>query len=885
MMLVSQILEDYYKKYPIYKSIKFSVDSKCESENIHPLLILSQYIIDKLLSEGNNRVAIVLPDDECNVIPLIIAKYFSNIQNELDYAGNVLEDIDVGQHLRLGKAVVEFGGIIDTEEEKRRLRIKDERKYIKLITGRKDQTTVYCPLNGVHYLFEKTEGALSLFAKWREARAEAESKLENTNSIITTLGVKRTTVRKTIALLSPKNDFKEFIETLYVNGQELENTITCGEIDLDSPSGFKLYNKGKLDCLPSISIMSKIEELYYLLKKDKSIEKQIFAIFSTIEKFDEIVNNPDTFKRILKYDIPFITFVSESEFENFPLLTDYGFELWHWKPSTMKSDALLVGEDKINVLNKKNIYGRFAERVNMAALSDFKLEIANNKKLRNLLRLISSLSTNLRDADNVLHQFVRRTWKFFNVLSTLICPIIGNVKEKLEMEFNEIREIWNTQKHFYSGQTIEKNVDEIFLNFTALLSEEKTAKLLQIEQFIFSINLQHKSVLVLLPDKYQFFKETFKYLSAIKGDGNIRFEYLQNFYSKIEKAYGKVDCLLVSWFDKDEYVHIKQSYCYENLCFVVYDFENKWRERYVMKIDECIPHDNIKHIAEKIDFSQEDIFDKPLDRVFVEGTKELDDISDYNISNTIIRSTFNHAGIDENLAEAIECVPIVLSNEKIAYFYPTHDVIDVTALARGDSDRPIKKNAVKLKKGDKILIRQSDKDIIKEKADILMAQNGESNLRSETEIWNTLLGIYANNRPIANVCKALNSEGGECTFQQVRYWLSGETIMPREKDILVAIGMVASNIPELKELSEKYLNLIDSIYIAGQKVRSYHQRAGRWLTGELKNKALEIKTIANKHTPQDEVDGIGEIYVYTVEDVLSQEITIRGKINKIEDLY
>lgn len=883
-MLVRQILEDYYKKYPIYKSIRFAIDDKCEPENLHPILILTQYVIDKFISNGNTRIAIVLPDDECNILPLIIAKYFSNVQNELDYAGSVLEDVKIGQHLRLGKAVVEFGGIIDSEDEKQKIGIKGKGKYIRFITGRKDKTTVYCPINGVHYLFEKTEGALSLYKVWSEAKKEAEEKLKNSDNLITALSLKRTALRKTMALLSAKNDFKEFVDTLYIDGKKFDEIVTYGEIDLDSPSGFKLYNKGKLDCLPSISVTTKIEELYYLLK-DKSKADDVFAIFSTMEKFDEIVNNPDTFKRVLKHNIPFVAFVSEREFENLPFLTDLGFELWHWKPSTMKSDALLVDENTIYIDNKKSIYGRFSQKVNMATLADFKLETVSNKDLKRLLKLINSLSQQLYNADNVMHQLVRRLWRFFNILTGLLCQIKGEVKAALEIEFQEICAVWNEQKKILFWADNRKNVDEILLVFSILLEQEKSAKLLKIEQFISAINNRCKNVLILLPNKYGHLKETLKQLSDVKGICNIQLQTLADFYYQQKQNSQYVDYLIVPWFDKDEYVFIKQAYCYESLVFVLYDYENKWRENYVKRVDDCIPHESIRNVALELGISQEDIYDKPIDRVFMEDNDGFEEISDYNISNTIIKSTLRNGNIDKDSADAIECIPIILSEEKIAYFYPTHDVIDVTALSRGDSNKPSKKEANKLRKGDRILIRQSDKDIIKEKADILMAQNGELDLRDTIEIWITLLGIYANNKSIIEVCKALNSEGGECTFQQVRYWLSGETIMPREKDILIAIGMVAASVPELKELCDQYLNVIDRIYDAGQKVRRYHQSAGRWLTSELKNKAQEIKSIANNCIPHGTVEGIGEVYIYTVEEVLNQEITERGKINKIEEIY
>lgn len=883
-MLVSQVLDEYLKKYPIYNSINFSIDSKSESEKLHPLFILTQYIIDKFISDGNKRIAIVLPDNECNVLPLIIAKYFSNIQYESDYAGSVLEDIEIGQHIRLGKAVVEFGGIIEDENEKRKLGLTRPEKYIKFTTGRKEKTTVYCPINGVHYLFEKTEGALSIYKVWIEARKEADADLKEADNIITTLKVKRTAIRKTIALLSAKNDFREFVDKLNINGQKFEDAVAYGEIDLDSPDKFKLYNNGRLDCLPSIAVTTKLEEIYYLLR-DNTIKEKVFAIFSTIEKFDEITSNPDTFKKILRHDVPFVAFVPESGFENCPLLTDFGFDLWHWKPSTMKSDALLVTEINSTAAKGKTLFGKFAEKVNRAALSDFKMEISNNRSMLKLVRLISLLSQQAYNADNVLRQFVRKVWAFQNKFTWLLCPMEGRVKIEFEKEFDDLSKFWEGQKPFYEGQILETTIEEILAHFALLINEEKPTKLLKVESFFSKLSDKQKSILVLIPNKYQYYAETFNYINSIRGICSVRIQTLSDFYSKQEKDFDSVDYLIVSWFDKDEYIHIKQTYCYENLVFILYDYENKWRERYVKKFDECIPHEKIIKTADKISFSQEDIYDKPLDRIFTEDSEEFEEISDYNISNIIVRSTFGNTGVEQDSAEAIECIPVILSEDKIAYFYPTHDVIDVTGLSKGDIDRPTKKDAIKLKRGDKILIRQSDKDIIREKADILMAQKGENDLRAQTEIWSTLLSVYAEHKSIVDVCRALNNEGGECTFQQVRYWLSGETIMPREKEVLIAIGIVASRVPELEEMCEKYLNVIDSIFEAGRKVQGYHQSAGRWLTSELKNRAQEIKSIANNSISHGEVEGIGEIHIYTVEDVLNKEIIGRARINRIEDLY
>ncbi len=871
-MYISQILNDYLNKHKVYNLIHYSFDDTSDGEVMHPLFIVTQHIIDSLIVQGYKRIGIVLPDNECGVMPMIVGKYFSNLLDETDYARCVLDSIEVGQHVRLGKAVVEFLGI-DKINNKIRFR-----------TDRNNPIEIECPINGLHHMFEKTEGAISSYKIWYAAQAEARNKIANSDGLIYELKAKRTSLQKTLMVLAAKNAFKEYVEQLYINKQSFDDVVSYGELNLNNDSKYELYNKGRLDCLPAISVSSKMEEIYYLLK-DSEHRNEVFAVFSMVEKFDEVISNLDTLKKVLKFNLPFVAFVPESEFENCPMLLDMGFEMWHWKPSTMKSESLLVDLNLGTARSKKDIFGGLSERVNRAALSEFKLETVTNRMLRDLVYSIKELSQLASDGDSCLRHFVRRVWNFHNKLTYAICPIKEVVKSSFENELLEIVFLWEEQKRFYVKQQIETVADSILNRFDLLVSIEKSLKMKKIEDFIVQHKNADKSMLLLLPDKYEFIDETTEYFKSIQGGIDLRVSTLSNFYKQQDKEFASVDYLIVPWFDKREYLRIKQTYCYEYLTYVLYDFENKWREHYVKKFDECIPHETVKSVANEVRFNSEEILEKPIDDVFITETDSCDDISDYNTPSAIIRSTFVGTGVSQSSTNAVECIPVLLTKDKIAYFYPSHDVIDVTLLVDGESDRPIKKEATKLKKGDKILIRQSDKDIVKEKADELMAIHKEQNLRSKAEIWSVLLNAYAKNKTVSEVCTGLNAEGGECTLQQVRYWLSGEVIMPRDKDVLIAIGIAASNDLEIKALCDEYLNSIEQICAAGQKIQSYHQQAGKWLTNELKNKANEIKLINMSDDPSGEILGIGDIYIYTVEDVLEKELIERGKINKIEDMY
>ena len=872
-MLLSQALDNYVKEYPIYGSIKFSKYINAESENLHPLYILTQYIIDCFIRSGSNRVAVVLPDNDCNIIPLLLTKYFANMQFEQNYAGSVLDEIKSGQHLRLGKAVVEFLGI-------------NEQKQIKFRVDRKNSTTLTCPINGIHYMFEKTEGAVSSLKTWREAERIANQKLTSSNGVLDELRIKRTALRKTMLLLSVKNDFRDFTESLYINGISGEEVVTYGEIDLESEDKFKLYNKGRLDCLPSISVTTKMEELYYLLKDEKNREK-IYSIYSSMDKFDEIISNPDTFKKILKYQIPFVAFVSENDFEGCPLLTDFGFELWHWKPSTMQSEAFLSKEEnKIgNRSSKEGFFGNFSKKIGKAALSEFTLKTVNDPYLKKSVQLISRLSKESKDADNVIRQLIRKIWGLQNKLTYWVCKIEGIGLEALQQELKEISDIWHLQKNFYTGQQTEALFDEILKIFGAFFEKNAPGKFMELLKFIENIASSGKSITVVVPNKYIYIEQTFNDLSAVKSNCFLKIRKLADFYNEQNKGFAGIDYLVLTWFDKDEYIKIKQTYCYNNLVFILYDYENRWREAFIAKIDECIPHELIKNTARKVQFSENDIADTPFDKIETKADSDFDEISDYTLSSKIIRSTFENQASNKYVDDSIECIPVLLSEDKIAYFYPTHDLIDVTFLTANYMDRPVKKDAAILKKGDKILVRQSGKDIIKEQADLLMQQAGELSLRDSSELWVEILKKFAEGKTIKEVCDSLNKAGGECSFQQVVYWLLGSTIMPRDINVLKAIGRVVLQENSSDETGRKYSVLIDKIFEDGKKVQSYHQKAGRRLTSELKNKAAEIKAIADKIPSRGVIEGIGEIAIYTVEDILDKEQVGRNLVNRIEELY
>lgn len=326
--------------------------------------------------------------------------------------------------------------------------------------------------------------------------------------------------------------------------------------------------------------------------------------------------------------------------------------------------------------------------------------------------------------------------------------------------------------------------------------------------------------------------------------------------------------------------------CYKKLIFVLYDFENRWRKNLCAFIDTCLPHEDIKNSAKLAEINITELSSTPID--FKDETEDdpeiYKDISEYNFGSALIKSTLTNNNVNQNTLDAIECLPILLSNNKIGYFHPEHSIIEISRI-NDEDDVPSRIVAKELRKNNKILIRLRGRDIIRKKADELMYEKKEDNLRSKTESWYKILLQYSSGKSATQVLERLTEYGAACTIQQLRYWLLGETIIPSEKETLIAIGKAAMKANNITEDVNIYLNTIDSIIEAGKKVQNYHRVAGKWLTKELKNKTPEIKAISESDSQTGKINGIGEVQIFTVEDILEKTFVTRNVINHVEDLY
>lgn len=874
--LISALLDDFQKQHPLYGEIKFEGENG-SPEFLHPIFTFTQYIINQFIARGENRIAIVLPDNETSIIPMVIMHCFDCILNEEDYSGNLLDDLKKGDRLRINNAVVEFYGL------------DPKSKTIEIIidkSGRIKEIPVSVPaLYNAILNAEKTKAELTSFDRWKDAR-KAVLNDRSEADLLTNIKSKRTLLNKTIIFMTPKNDLRELFEDVKVGGVAIEEILSFGKINLNKEQKYELYNGGKLAGIPAITATSDMEDTADAVKK--VFPGKINCIFVSPEKSGEVAEDSYNLKKCLKENIPMVVFLYEKDLENYKLLNGYDFKIWHWKPSTIKSEAFMTdSEDKKEVL-----FGTLSRKINCASFAEIKTIAIEAEELKDCGEKLFAVSSKYFEYAAIVRKTIGVLWKIYKDYER-VCYIDEETIKEIIDKITEVENIWSDLSNTYEGQQIVEEVYDIISSEFAFIKASNNRKQ---DQIVKRLEDCKDPSVVIMPDGYPHMSAVKKFVAQV-SKGKSKALTLSEFQTKQSKCFETYNTLLVPWFDKDCYTEIKQLYCYDTLLFILYDFEDKRRRRLIRENDAIVPHEKIKVVAEELnivdnDYSEQSIDDITDEYVADENRKNEEVEKEFSVERIDFRSTvrrnifsgtFKSASAKRDSNSLEESVLVLFDNDRYAYFYPKHKVITVTRIVNRVEDVAYVKEARYLKTGDVIAVSSGDKDIVREIADKMMKAEGKEGMRDIAVKWHDILAEVAKGHSVKEIAEILNNYDADCSEQQCRIWLIGETVMPRGVNVLYAIGKAARAIPGKEEVADLFLSEIEKIYRCGSEIHGYHQSAGREMRRRLAQKAEEIRKCA-ANGMEGSVEGIGEIKLYKVEDIDSEKYYIEwNKLNKIEE--
>ena len=194
-------------------------------------------------------------------------------------------------------------------------------------------------------------------------------------------------------------------------------------------------------------------------------------------------------------------------------------------------------------------------------------------------------------------------------------------------------------------------------------------------------------------------------------------------------------------------------------------------------------------------------------------------------------------------------------------------MVSATKIIMADADKIEPKMPTELKTGDFIVVREADKDIVREIADVVLKNSGKGHLRELASKWREALEIELLFYSVDDLCKKVKAAGCDKGIPTIKNWIEDEDVIaPRSREDLQILAEITEN-PTL-------LELLDSVFEAAQEVRNAHVLAGRKLSEQLKiTLAQELKKFEdidpfNFWEPINmEIGGIGNVKVLKIIDI------------------
>jgi hypothetical protein len=180
-----------------------------------------------------------------------------------------------------------------------------------------------------------------------------------------------------------------------------------------------------------------------------------------------------------------------------------------------------------------------------------------------------------------------------------------------------------------------------------------------------------------------------------------------------------------------------------------------------------------------------------------------------------------------------EAIPVNFVGGYLAFYRTGHKVISVTEVIKRDAEKIDLVSPDELCIGDFVVVREADRDLIRDMADIILSNSGKIGLRELATRWKEALEIERERLSPEEIHQKLINAGCTKGYATVRSWLmDDDVIAPQQKQDLQYISSIAEN----NVLS----GLVDQIYDAAQEVRAAHVHAGRLLSALLRSRIVEV---------------------------------------------
>lgn len=827
--------------------------------NVPPIIKASIFILEKISNTHGIHNVIVFPERMQTSFIFTIMKTIYNIMTgKISYCYDPY-GFTKGQKLKFENCVMEFDTIEKSENGKEKIFVKfaENLRYglpIELAPYFQSTDTKR-PLSKYH-----------VFANRFNIRDSVNNQVSIGSDIIEFISNHKTHIRSTVPYVTSVTGVKELLKLIRINDRSIEDILLIGQVDYKGE--IRNAGAGQLAGTPAITLAPDLFSVIEATGKGIEVQSIILDVSNSM-----LNAQLDVLDQLCRQKFPIVCVTDMEGSLDLKVLVDRDFNIWGWNEENITKD--MYGSSNI-ILDKKL---RNCANTTIEYCTAQSHEICDSLKLlykhREDVELQSPAITTIYDT-----LFVYTLTALRNI-TDLGYERIQSVRKSIEGRYDLL-----VSEQRYIANELYESLKFVIENLLKVYSTDFTyPKIDLLADKI--LNGHYRKIAIIVSEKedknrvYMFWKSK---LDANGYIADIDIIYPNEFVNK--ESFESDVAILTGWFSKKTMQRILFSYNTDNYLVLLYEYENRWKNAHVKAWKNVYNREGNKAIVEKM-LGKEVQYIIKTDYHDIEPDTTPQDytVDELEEIDLILREHNYRKYVSNHDAETTEALPVEFAGGYFAFFTPTRKLITVTDIIVKRARRIAIKSAYELSVGDFIVIRETQRDLIREIADIILAASGKKQYRQKAFRWIEALRTELTSYEFDDVYENLKSCG--CTKDRVtvRRWIYDEdAIIPQDKRDLIAIAMATDDSELLEE--------VDEVYEAGRTVMSAHIKAGRVISEKLRRCIADELYSRQRVDPYNisdpitfNIDDVGKVNVLKIIDAVKEPIIIEiGNANKLFSL-
>lgn len=838
--------------------IRLSMSEDATPITIPPIVKASIQILDKIAEHQGNFNILVFPERIQSIFIFTLIKLIYNISDGRIGRNYDPEKFKKGEHLKLGKAVVEFERIDEM----------DGRTYMYIRTS----DLLYAAPIELFPLFQKTHAKRlskdALFSEEKKKAAVAYFSMSDDERYLKLLADYKTHMDSSIINMTSVINTRRLITNCRICGQKLSDIILIGQTDYEG--NITNIGAGQLGGIPAIALSSDLYAIVEAANKGHPIQ----SIIIDASNVNTLLSQVDVLDELMRLGVP-ITCVTDTanSFDLQPLL-DRKFNLWRW-------DETSITEDLYNVspLACDRKVKNYAHR---------KLEYCTSDG-KEISKAIQLLALHRRESETFSAQMLKTFDNLYFLVFTALRQVIPFTEEQLYQLCLRTEECVCTlmkEKNFLSPKIYEDYLD-IIMCFNKIFRSDYVLP----KQELLKERLKqghYDRVCIVIPERAEKASvENYwrRWCAQELPDTKIAVLYPAEYYTVPCSEYSVT--VVTGWLKRAIMRKILFSFNTENYLVLLYDYERRWKNHDIARWEKILNRTTNRQIIEnsfttdQIRVSTSRFEAKPIEKSDVPVLDEYAEIERILRDNKFRQ--YVSSGGTKSIEQTTEAIPVSFVGGFLSFYRTSHKIISATKIIIEDAEKIEMKFPQDLNLGEFIVVREADHDLIREMADQILTKSGKTNLRELALKWKEALRIEQLFYTDEHIFQRLQKVGCSKGYQAVRAWLTDEEVIaPQSKEDLVYIAKITgSGVLKAK---------LDEIYEAAQTVRSAHIQAGKMLSTHLRKRIGEALKEYGDIDPFNiwnpielQLEDVGLVRILKIMDISSPIIVDIADTNRLID--